>query len=221
MYKVSVSKIKTVNSFYTGAYGTTERDAIEMIQGVKKFTVSKGMGTLVDAYIMDGLTGSNDYTKLSRELDLDITSSSEVVDLMDKYIDQFKRKYPHYLAQSSHSKIYPSILGDIEVSMRLDILTPNKVIDIKTSKYRLDPESINNFQNDIQGMFYTNAYEVDQMEYHHFVIDESAKSGYRLSFSGVVKQSYASDDEVVKHINRFMGFVQSRNLLKYVMPKTW
>lgn len=210
MLKSSVSKIKQFHNFSKGMYGITHKDVCDTIMGVKTATYEKNMGTLADAYIMDTLSGTNEYGKLSIELGKKLTTDSERV--LEDWTINFQAENPICTTQSMHSKVYTTLFGDITVSMRCDILLPYKVVDIKCSKYGIDPYA---YADDFQGMVYTNAFDVGSMVYEHFVF--SAKTD-EIKYDGNMEQPHASDEEVCKIINRYLSFVRSNGLEKYI---TW
>src|SRR3990167_2056063 len=128
MKKSSVSKVKQFYNFTKGLYNITHQDVCDTIMGVKKDTYEKNMGTLADAYIMDSLSDTMTYKDLCRELQKTLTVDSERA--LEAWVIDFADKNPICSTQVPHTKIYPTLYGDITISMRTDILLPNKIVDI-------------------------------------------------------------------------------------------
>lgn len=208
MLKSSVSKVKQFYNFSKGLYGITHQDVCDTVMGVKKDTYEKNMGTLADAYIMDSLGDSMEYVKLCRELQKTLTIDSERI--LEAWVIDFSDKHPLCTTQVSNNKTYSTLFGDIDISMRLDILTPNLVTDIKCSKYGIDPAT---YLDDLQGKIYTNAFEVDFMAYEHFKF--SIKTD-EVQYEGRIEQPYCDDKEIVNILNQYISFVRRNNLENFI-----
>lgn len=206
--KASASKIKQFYNFTKGLYNITHKDVCDTIMGVKVDTFEKNMGTLGDAYIMDTLSDGTEYQKASKEIGKTLSKDAEAV--LDLWTINFQLKHPLCATQCVHAKTYQTIFGDFTVSMRCDILVPNRVIDIKFSKYGIDA---GNYLDDFQGKVYTNAFQVDSMVYEHFMFYPKTDE---VKYVGAMEQLHSDDKEIVVIITQFIAFVRNNGLIKYL-----
>lgn len=208
MLTSSVSKIQNYYDWVTGKFYATEAKVIDSIKGVWTSSASTEIGSVVDSYIMDGLSGTNDYESLSKELK--VTINKESIPKLDEWIAGFKETYPIYSCQPSDTKVYSTKMGDLHVTMRGDMLTPNKVFDVKTSKNSFDPMD---FISRLQGHFYCDAFEVDEMVYACFLVSHETM---RVNFKGEISQPKVPTDYLLEIINSYLAYVKNKDLLNYI-----
>lgn len=210
-FSASASKIKTFHSWYNlkSSY-ITEADVIDTIKGLKKFKVSFDLGNLVDAYVTDCLDGTDTYLKIRDKVgkDLHIEAKGEITD----WVTNFKKDYPIFYTQPEGSITYQTDLGNLKINLRGDILTPNTIFDIKTSKYTLNTAT---YSSDIQGLIYCDCFDVDTMVYEHFWISHETN---KVRYKGCVKQNKVSHDAIKVIMTQFLAFCYKHNIIEYLLP---
>lgn len=247
MFRFSVSKVKSWHNFVKGTRYGTCATAIDSIKGIKTRTFNKDIGTLADAYIMDQLDGGNEYAKqvlemeeqakkreetalkaLAEGIEIPVEKailglSDQTKEMLDQWCMNYKELNPMLATQVDHEKVYQTHFGPVTISMRLDLLLPNQVDDIKVSKYPLDTTS---YMDDIQGAFYTNAFDAAKMVYHHFQfssprVKKGEEKKYYIDFEGSVEQPYSDDDYIINQINRFLSFAHRFNVQNFLLPRDY
>lgn len=211
IYSASVSMIKSFHGWYNlKSKYISEQDVIDTIMRIKKPKISFDLGNLVDAYVTDLLSGSNIYDELKAKLNLELHEDG--IAEICKWAEDFKQNNEIYTVQSEANKVYNTDLGILSLKLRTDILTPNIVHDIKTSKYGLNAAT---YLHDMQGFLYCDILEAGTMIYHHFWISHTTN---RVRFDGFVKQPREKESMVKQVIMQFLAFCHKKGLISYLLP---
>lgn len=216
-FSASASKIKMFHSWYNlKSKYIKESDLIDAIKGVKVSKVSFDLGNLVDSFVTDLLTNidpdslDSSYQKTCAAVGSNLHVNAE--SQLEEWVTGFKAFFPDYTTQAEGAKLYNTDLGNLNIKVRLDVLTPNIVFDIKTSKF---PLSIDLYDRDMQGYIYTDIFNVDTMYYEHFQVSHSTNN---VQYRGSYKLPREKKGYVEEVAGQFLAFCYKNNLTEYLLP---
>lgn len=210
-YISSVSKLKSFHNWYNlkSPY-VKESDVIDSIKGIKVTKISFDLGNLVDTYVTDKLIGTSTYPALSKKLNKVLHEEGEQE--LNTWVERFKSQNNYFLVQQEHTISLPTVLGTLNVKLRPDIYTLSEVIDIKTSKQTLN---VGYYENDLQGLLYCEALDLDIAVYEHFWVSHATN---RVIYKGCVRQNRISKAKIIEVATQFIVFCQKNGLMNYLLP---